>query len=48
MNKISVIIRTYNEEKHLEDVLKGVKKQLYRNYEIILVDSEYWGGTGKR
>lgn len=47
MNKISVIIRTYNEEKHLEDVLKGVKKQLYRNYEIILVDSESTDSTLK-
>ena len=38
--KISVIIRTYNEEKHIEEVLKSLKQQSYPNYEIIIVDSE--------
>ena len=42
--KISIIIRTYNEEKHIGDVLESLKHQRYKNYEIILVDS---GSTDK-
>jgi rhamnosyltransferase len=38
--KISVVIRTYNEQKHLGEVLESLKKQTYKNYEIIVVDSE--------
>ena len=43
--KISIIIRTYNEIKHIEDVLKSIIKQTYKNYEIIVVDSESTDGT---
>ena len=39
-NKISVVIRTYNEEKHIGEVLESLKKQTYKNYEIVIVDSE--------
>lgn len=38
--KISIVIRTYNEQKHLPEVLESIKNQTYKNYEIILVDSE--------
>lgn len=38
--KISIVIRTYNEEKHIKDVLESIKNQTYKNYEIVLVDSE--------
>lgn len=38
--KISIIIRTYNEQKHIGEVLESLKRQSYENYEIILVDSE--------
>ena len=38
--KISVVIRTYNEEKHLAEVLESLKRQTYDNYEIIVVDSQ--------
>ena len=38
--KISIIIRTYNEEKHIQEVLESLNKQTYKNYEIILIDSE--------
>lgn len=38
--KISVVIRTYNEEKHIREVLESLKKQTYKNYEIIVLDSE--------
>lgn len=39
-NKISVVIRTHNEQKHIEEVLKSLRNQTYGNYEIIVVDSE--------
>lgn len=38
--KISVIIRTYNEEKKINEVLFKLSQQTYKNIEIIIVDSE--------
>ncbi|MCC6259280.1 MAG: glycosyltransferase, partial [Anaerolineales bacterium] len=35
----SLIIRAYNEEKHLGRLLAGIKQQTLRDVEIILVDS---------
>lgn len=43
--KISVVIRTYNEQKHLGEVLESLKNQTYKNYEIIIVDSESTDST---
>ena len=40
----SIIIRTYNEEKHLGNLLRAIKRQNYQDYEIIIVDS---GSTDK-
>jgi rhamnosyltransferase len=37
--KISIIIRTLNEEKHLGALLDGIESQSYTNWEIINVDS---------
>lgn len=39
MKKISIIIRSYNESKHLPKLLFGLKKQDYKIEETILVDS---------
>ena len=36
---ISIIIRTYNEERYLEKILKKISSQNYRDHEIIIVDS---------
>lgn len=38
--KISVVIRTYNEQKHIREVLESLRRQTYNNYEIIVLDSE--------
>lgn len=37
--RISVLIRTYNEQKHLGQVLESLSKQTYRNFEVIILDS---------
>lgn len=37
--KISVVIRTYNEQKHLGQVLRSLAGQTYKNFETILLDS---------
>ena len=37
--KVSVVIRCYNEEKHLGRLLEGLARQTVRNPEIIVVDS---------
>lgn len=37
--KVSIIIRTKNEEKYLEDVLKKIFLQNFRHFEVIIVDS---------
>lgn len=44
MPETSIIIRTYNEEKHLGNLLRSINNQDYKNYEIIIVDS---GSTDK-
>ena len=37
---ISIIVRTYNEEKHIKKLLYGIKNQnIQKKYEIIIVDS---------
>lgn len=38
--KISIIIRTFNEEKRLKKVLQAISRQTFRDFEIIIVDSE--------
>lgn len=38
--KISVVVRTYNEEKHLGELLDKLESQTYTNYEVVVVDSE--------
>ncbi|MBU0574071.1 MAG: glycosyltransferase family 2 protein [Candidatus Margulisiibacteriota bacterium] len=38
--KISIIIRSYNEEKWINACLDAVFKQDYKNFEVILVDNE--------
>lgn len=37
--QISIAIRTYNEEKHLGQVLESLQNQTYRNFEILILDS---------
>ena len=41
----SIVIRTLNESKHLEELLKGIHAQNYKNWEIVLVDSGSTDGT---
>lgn len=35
----SIVIRTFNEEKHLPRLLAGIERQRYRDYEVVVVDS---------
>lgn len=44
MPETSIVIRTYNEEKYLGNLLSAILKQDYQDYEIIIVDS---GSTDK-
>jgi len=37
---ISIIIPTYNEENFLPKLLRSIKKQTYRNYEVIVADNK--------
>lgn len=37
--RVSIVIRAFNEEKHLGNLLEAVKRQIYQDYELILVDS---------
>jgi len=36
--KVSIVIPTYNEEKHITECLDSIMNQYYTNYEIIVVD----------
>jgi glycosyltransferase involved in cell wall biosynthesis len=44
---VSIIIPTYNEEKNLENTLKAIRNQDYKNYEIIVSDSKSKDETRK-
>ena len=49
MSKLcSIIIRTKNEERWIGPCLKGINKQTYQNFEIILVDNESTDLTVRR
>ena len=37
--KASIVIRTFNEEKHLGNLLQAISEQEYTDYEILIVDS---------
>jgi 2-desacetyl-2-hydroxyethyl bacteriochlorophyllide A dehydrogenase len=39
MSKASIIVRTYNEEEHIGNLLDSFKTQSYQDYEVIVVDS---------
>jgi glycosyltransferase involved in cell wall biosynthesis len=43
--KCSIIIRAYNEEKHIGRLLEGIGQQTVRDVEIILIDSGSTDGT---
>jgi glycosyltransferase involved in cell wall biosynthesis len=40
MPKISIIIPTYNEEKYIKTTLESIKKQPYKDIEVIVADSD--------
>jgi len=35
----SIVIRAFNEERWLPEVLAAIDRQTYRNFEVLLVDS---------
>jgi 2-desacetyl-2-hydroxyethyl bacteriochlorophyllide A dehydrogenase len=39
MPKASIVIRTFNEEKHLGNLLRAIRQQDFKEYEIVVVDS---------
>lgn len=39
MVRVSIIIPTYNEERYLPKLLRSIKKQTFKDYEVIVVDS---------
>ena len=41
----SVLVRTFNEEKHLPKLLEGLATQSYRDYELVFVDSGSYDRT---
>jgi glycosyltransferase involved in cell wall biosynthesis len=43
--KCSIVIRAYNEEKHIGRLLEGIRQQTLKDVEIILVDSGSTDGT---
>ena len=44
---ISIIIATYNSENTISDTLDSVKKQIFKNYEIVVIDKKSTDNTIK-
>lgn len=44
---VSVIVTTKNEEKNIQKILESVKKQVYKNIEVIVVDNSSTDNTKK-
>ena len=40
MEKVSVIVPIYNVENYLDNCVKSILRQTYRNLEILLVDED--------
>ncbi len=47
MTRISIIIPTYNEEKYIGTTLDAIRRQGYKDFEVILADSSSTDGTVK-
>ena len=47
MNKISIIVRTKNEERWIGHCLKAIYEQDYPSFEVILVDNNSTDNTKK-
>src|SRR3989344_3446611 len=39
MPETSIVIRTFNEEKHIGNLLRAIGEQKYRDHEVVIVDS---------
>lgn len=39
MSKLSIVIPTYNEDKYLPELLTSIKRQTFKDYEIIVADA---------
>jgi len=44
---ISFIIPCYNEEKHIKDCIRSIRKNVWYPYEIIVVDNNCTDNTAK-
>lgn len=44
---VSIIMPVYNSEKYLSDALNSISKQIYTNFEVILVNDGSTDGSGK-
>ena len=44
---LSIVIPAFNEEKYLTRLLDSIKKQTYKNYEIIIADADSKDNTRK-
>ncbi len=47
VKELSIIIPAKNEEKNIESLLKSIKSQSYKNYEVILADAKSSDNTRK-
>ena len=46
-NFISIIIPTYNSSKYIDRTLSSLKKQIYKYFEVIIIDNNSSDNTKK-
>ena len=47
MKKVSVILTTYNSEKHIEKCVESILNQTYTNIELIIIDDNSTDPTSR-
>lgn len=46
-NRVSIVMAAYNEETNIENAIKSIQEQTYKNWELVIIDDGSTDGTAK-